>query len=257
MQHQNNAIPAGTSWLLSLWAWFFVSLGTIIFFIVGLFVLFPLSILFENGSGRLPHRLAQFWAKMIYRSIPVWRLETSGLGKIQTGKSYVVVSNHQSLLDILVLLAALPLHFKFIAKRELFWIPFFGWYLWLARYTPLKRGDAESGRACLEKARGWLKRGVSVVFFPEGTRSPDGEIHLFKPGAFKLALEETQDILPLVISGTREAIPKYSWRIEKRAHFFLSVQDPVPVRGGSEKPLEELRDRVYSVIASEFERIRS
>ncbi len=257
MKHQNNAIPAVASWPLSLWAWLFVALGTTIFFFIGLFVLFPLSILFENGSGRLTHRLAQFWAKMIYRTIPVWKLETQGLGKIQAEKTYVVVSNHQSLLDILVLLAVLPLHFKFIAKRELFWIPFFGWYMWLARYLPLKRGDPESGRACLEKARCWLRQGVSMVFFPEGTRSPDGEIHLFKPGAFKLALEETQDILPLVISGTREAIPKYSWRIEKRARFFLSVQDPISVKEWSEKPLEELRGLVYSVITGEFERIRS
>lgn len=257
MKHQNDAIPVGASWLLSLWAWFFVALGTTVFFFIGLLVLLPLSILFEKGSGRLSHRFAQFWARMIYRSIPVWRLKTQGLGKIQAGKTYVVVSNHQSLLDILVLLASLPLHFKFIAKRELFWIPFFGWYLWLARYIPLKRGDAESGRACLEEARRWLRRGVSVVFFPEGTRSPDGEIHLLKPGAFKLALEETNDILPLAISGTREAIPKHSWRIENRANFLLSIQDPILIKEWSGKPLEELRDRVRTVIAGAFEKMRS
>ena len=213
---KDRAIPAVFSLTLSVFAWLFVGLGTSLLFFIGLFIFFPASVILENANGYFPHRISQFWARMIELILPFWEIRVEGLEHIGRPGPYVIVSNHQSLLDILIVLASLPLHFKFIAKSELFWIPFFGWHLWLARYIPLRRGDPESGRVCLAKAREWLRRDVSVLFFPEGTRSCDGEIQEFKPGAFKLAIEEKINILPLVIAGTRDAIPKDSWRIEGR-----------------------------------------
>lgn len=241
---------------ISLAGWIFVGAGTVFLSVTSLVVFWPLSFFFEKASGRLPHGVSRFWARMISAVLPFWDIQVRGLDKIRPGRTYIVVSNHQSLLDILVVVLSLPFHFKFIAKRELFWIPFFGWHLFLAGYIPLKRGDAESGRRCLEKARSWLVRGVSVLFFPEGTRSPDGRIHEFKAGAFKLAQETGVEILPLVIQGTREAIPKHSWVVEKKAVIHLKVLDPVPMKGRA-TDLESIRAGVRSIIMEEFTRLSS
>ena len=257
MKLEKREIPREPSWILSAAAWIFVAVGTTLLSLIGLFIFWPLSLIFQQASGELPHRLSQFWARVICVCLPFWKVRVEGLDKIDKRKTYVVVSNHQSLLDILVSLAGLPIHFKFIAKRQLFWIPFLGWHLWFARYIPLKRGDPESGRACLEKARYWVRRGASVVFFPEGTRSPDGEIHPFKAGAFKLAWEEKVDLLPVVILGTHEAMPKKSWRIEKRAEFLLSIQNAVSTKDRSPDSLEALREGVRLTMIEELRRLRS
>lgn len=244
------------SFVLSSGGWFLVGGVTVLLFLIGFFILWPISVVFERASGRLPHAVSQFWARALIHLVPFWKIRAEGLERIEKGKPYVVVSNHQSMLDILVLLARLPLHFKFIAKRELFWVPFLGWHLALARYIPLRRGDPESGRACLTQARDWLRRRVSVIFFPEGTRSPDGKIHEFKAGAFKLALEEKTNILPLVIAGTREAIPKRSWRIRKQSPLLLRIQEPVSVKGFSIEDLDELRRKVRTQIVGDFEKLK-
>jgi 1-acyl-sn-glycerol-3-phosphate acyltransferase len=256
MSKGNNKLSYFVSLVTSLFGWFLLGLITFSLFMIDLVLFWPISFLFDGASGYLPHRISQLWASLISAVLPYWEIRAAGLERIRRGKAYVVVSNHQSLLDILVVLAKLPLHFKFIAKKELFPVPCLGWHLALAGYIPLKRGDWESGRACLEQARRWLRRGVSVIFFPEGTRSPDGEIHDFKPGAFKLALEEKIDILPLAIYGTREAIPKYSWRIERHTPLQLQVLEPVSVRNLSLKDLVALQQKVRENIVREFHRLK-
>jgi len=241
--------------MVSVFGWLFVGIGTLILVLIGL-VLWPLSLVLERANGHLPHRISKFWAKMITVVLPFWEIHAEGFERIEKNKTYVVISNHQSLLDILLCLAKLPFHFKFIAKRELFWIPFFGWHLWLARYISLNRGDPESGRLCILKARQWLRLGVSVIFFPEGTRSRDGQIHEFKAGAFKVALEEKIDILPVVIAGTRDAIPKNTWLVQKRAPLRLKILPPVSVSGYSLERLEGLRDEIRSQIIREFDKLK-
>lgn len=243
--------------LISLVAWLLIGVGTFVFFMVGLFILWPLSLLFRQREGRFLHAVSQFWARSISSLLPLWDIHVEGLERIGKGKAYVVVSNHQSMLDIMLLLAYLPLHFKFIAKRELFWIPFLGWHLALAQYIPLKRGDSESGKACLAKAGEWLKRGVSVIFFPEGTRSPEGDIHEFKAGAFKVALEGKFDLLPIAIAGTREAIPKYSWRIKRRAPLYFKILEPVSLADSSLDQLDRIRSDTRTKIIKEFQRLKS
>lgn len=242
--------------LISSLGWLIIGVGTFTFSLFSLSVLWPLSFLLKQRDGRLHHALSRVWARAITLLLPFWEIRVEGLEQVQKGKPYVVVCNHQSMLDILIFLARLPLHFKFIAKRELFRIPFFGWHLALARYIPLKRGDPQSGKDCLLKAQEWLQKGISVVFFPEGTRSPDGEIHEFKPGAFKLALEEKCDILPMVIAGTREAIPKYAWQIKRDTLLSLKILDPVSISKSSTTSVDHLRDETRTKIVREFEKLR-
>lgn len=252
MEYVNPASLRKASGLASLAGWSFVATGTIFFSLLGLFVAWPLSLVLEGASGHLPHKVSQFWACTLCRVLPFWDLRVKGLENIEKRKTYVIVGNHQSALDILVVLAGLPLHFKFIAKRELFWIPFFGWHLSLARYIALKRGDPESGRVALEKARMWLKKGVNVLFFPEGTRSLDGKIHDFKAGAFKLGLEEKIDFLPVVIKGTRDAMPKRSFLLQMPIHMSLEILPPVSAQKFSVSDLEQIRDSVRNQMTSKL-----
>lgn len=249
-----KTLSPSASFFQSATAWILVSLITFSLFCIGFFIFWPLSLLFQKASGQLPHAVTQLWARLILRLLPFSKVRVQGFERIQKGKTYVIVSNHQSLLDILIVSAKLPLHFKFIAKRELFWIPFLGWHLYLARYIALRRGDPASGRTCLEKAGYWLKRNVSVLFFPEGTRSPDGEIHPFKAGAFKLAIETRTDILPLVVSGTREAVPKKSWRIKREVPLSLYALEPISVKGMGLNDVDRLRNDVRNKIISQFRR---
>lgn len=253
MNKENNR----TTHVISLAAWCLVITGTFLLSLSSIFVLWPISYFFDRASGYLPHKLSQLWALLISRFLPLWEIQIEGLERIHRDRPYVVVSNHQSLLDILVVLAGLPLHFKFISKQELFWIPFFGWHMFLAGYIPLKRGDRLSGKECLRGARYWLRRGVSVVFFPEGTRSLDGKIHEFKAGAFKLALEEKVNILPLVIVGTREVIPKKSWYVQKRTRLRFQICEPVSTENFSLEDLDRIRIAVRETIRIEFEKVHS
>ncbi len=224
------------SFFLSLVLWSSIAIVCILLTTFG--ILFaPLFYLFDHGRGSFHHQIAHFWGAWSLLPCPFWKIKAEGLGNIDPQKHYVLVSNHQSMLDILVLLAVLPHHFKFLAKKELFSLPFLGWHITLAGYIPVDRKSAESGRRAIHKANHYLSEGISVLFFPEGTRSLDGEIHEFKAGAFKLAQEHHVEVLPVVIDRTYDAIPKNSWMIQKPTTFLVSVGKAVPIPESPSKHL--------------------
>ena len=121
-------------------------------------------------------------------------------------RPYVFVANHSSSADAFAIVR-LPWEMKLIFKRSLLKIPLLGWQLRMAGDVPVVRGDKESARRAMEELRGWLERRVSVFFFPEGTRSPDGALGPFREGAFRLAIEAGVDVLPLAIAGSVRACP--------------------------------------------------
>ena len=254
--NEKNVVPSWLSAPLSLLAWTAAIFFTIFFYLFGLFFVLPFSLLFDRGTRGLIHGVARIWACSIMAVNPVWRLKVEGRENIEPGRNYVLVANHQSLLDILVVLAGLPLHFKFMAKAELFSIPFIGWHMKLAGYIPLDRSSRESGRKAVFAAREWLRKGVSVLFFPEGTRSPDGQLHPFKMGAFKVAQEEKVPILPIVIDGTGEAVPKKSWSLKKKTNFFLLIGRPIRV-DSKDILLEKICGEVREGMAKRLARIRA
>ncbi len=239
--------------ILSIYGWTLVTLSTVFFSLLGL-LLIPVSLLVDRGSRRIIHGVAVFWARLVLVGSVVWKLRVEGEKNIVPGRPYIIVANHQSLLDILVALVALPVHFKFLAKKELFSIPFLGWHLALAGYIPIDRSSPESGKRALLGARKWLRQGVSVLFFPEGTRSLDGQIQEFKPGAFKLAEDESVDILPVVIDGTGQAVPKKSWRLAKPSRFSVSIGKPVSMTG---RAYETKREAIRQEMAARLARIRA
>ena len=167
-----------------------------------------------------------FWACLYLWVMPAWKLRLIGRNNIQPRTQYVIVSNHQSQLDILVAFR-LFFPFKWVSKAEVFRLPFIGWNMYLNRYIRLKRGDKESIQQMMRACEKALAEGCSLYFFPEGTRSPTGRLRPFKPGAFILAQKMEVPILPVVIEGTRAALPKYSLNFHGRHQLRIRVLEAI------------------------------
>jgi 1-acyl-sn-glycerol-3-phosphate acyltransferase len=162
----------------------------------------------------------------------------------------VVVANHQSILDILML-ARLPREMKWVAKESLFKIPWAGWMMRMAGDISIRRGDAESGGDALARAKTYLARGMSVMIFPEGTRSAKGTLLPFKSGAFRLAIDAGVPVLPLAVHGTAHGMPKGGpWVRPCRA--FARILPPVPTAGRSVDDAGKLKEEVRRLIAAEL-----
>lgn len=254
--HKGKPLGFGMALFYSVVMWGGVSVLTIFFALLDIFIVWPLCLLMGDKTRSMIHAVSRIWASGIINWNPLWRLAVSGQANIQKGKNYIIVANHQSLLDILAVAASLPLHFKFLAKRELFYIPFMGWAMGLAGYIPVDRSSHDSGKKAVFRISDLLKRGLSVLLFPEGTRSPDGKIHAFKMGAFKLARENNVEILPIVIEGTGPALPKKSMLLRKRSIFVVSIGKPVSMTESGDSSLDEKKEKVRHEMIARLEKIR-
>jgi 1-acyl-sn-glycerol-3-phosphate acyltransferase len=163
----------------------------------------------------------------------------------------VVVANHQSFLDIFAL-CSIHHEWKWVAKKELFKIPMFGWGFTLTGSISLDRGDTASATAVMAKSRRYLEDGMSVMIFPEGTRSEDGKLLPFKPGAFKLAVETGAPVLPIAVSGSARGMPKGTPWV-RPAKITVRVLEPVPTSGLKGRDVRRLRDDVRERIARALE----
>ena len=201
-----------------------------------------------DPQRRLAHRIGIWWGCTIVRLNPFWRLRVRGREHLHPRRAYVLVSNHQSLADI-VLLYALHRQFKWLAKESLFAIPFLGWNMRLVGYIPLERGQQGSITRSYRRALDWLRHGMSVIVFPEGTRSRTGELGAFKNGAFNLAIQAGVPLLPVVLAGTRDAIPRGSWVFTRLAEATLTVLPAIETTGYTLDQAVALRDRVRSTIS--------
>jgi 1-acyl-sn-glycerol-3-phosphate acyltransferase len=215
--------------LRSLYLWSAVAVLTAVMYVVGL-PLFLLTMPFDRTRA-IGHWYAARWGRSILKLNNRWSAEVLRADRIPSGKPFVVVANHQGMGDIMMAFC-LDLHFKWISKAINFYVPCMGWFMFHAGYIPLVRGRKSSIEKCMARSRHYLEQGVSVLFFPEGTRSKDGEIGAFKAGAFRLALEAGCDILPLAISGTANALPKNSWKFSNEpAAMRLLVGDVISTSG--------------------------
>lgn len=174
----------------------------------------------------------------------------NGLEKIKPKQKYIVVSNHQSHLDISTLMVNLPLQLVFIAKKELFAIPFFGWGIKALGHIAINRDSARSARECILAASQVIKTKakISLVIFPEGTRSPDGRVHEFKQGSFALALATGLPVLPVAITGTYQALPKTSLLV-KPAPVTIQVGEVIVPTPADKHNKERLAQAAYRQIA--------
>ncbi len=196
---------------------------------------------------RLLHRFTCFWASLYIWVFPPWQVEVTGREHIDDAATYVIVSNHQSLVDIL---AAFMLfrHFKWVSKAELFRIPLIGWNMSLNRYIRLKRGHKGSIREMYTACERHLREGSSIFLFPEGTRSETGKMREFKEGAFVLAKRHQVPILPIVINGSKNALPKDSLNFHGTTHVRLDVLPPVLPETFVDTTVEDLKNEIREQI---------
>lgn len=203
----------------------FVLLTAFIFFVVAVLI-WLLTLPFDRRLVLL-HYYSCFWASVYLWTLPGVRTTVEAREKIRRGQTYVIVSNHQSAVDILVAFR-LFVPFKWVSKAENFRIPFIGWNMWLNRYIKLERGSRSGIRRMLETCERTLRRGSSIYIFPEGTRSETDEVGRFRSGAFVLAQKLNLPVLPIAIHGTKDVLPKHSLVLRGRHHVRLQVLDPVP-----------------------------
>jgi len=191
----------------------------------------------------LLHKLTCFWGALYVWLLPFWRLRIEQKQKFATDKTYVVVANHQSQLDILISFCLFR-HFKWVSKAEIFKVPFIGWNMALNRYIRLRRGQPDSVRQMYADCNSTLDSGSSIFMFPEGTRSLRGEPGNFKPGAFIMAKNAGVPILPVAIHGTRDALPKQSMNFHGRQQMVIRVLDEISADEVERCDPKELADKV-------------
>ena len=182
---------------------------------------------------------------------PSWKLHLSGLERVRPDGTYVIVSNHQSLADI-PLIAHLRHDAKWLAKAELLEVPVFGWFMRVSGDIPVERGDRRKAAQSLLKCAHCLRKGCSVVFFPEGTRSRTGEVLPFNDGPFQLAIREGIPVLPLVVEGTGDALPRSTWMFGKSQDIHLRVLEPVTAADWQDSASlrEHVRQRIMDELAT-------
>ena len=224
------------------------------FMVVSSALLFPIALLIWAVTSpfdprkKLLHRFTCFWASIYTWLNPIWRVTLVGRDRLRDDPAAVIVVNHSSFVDILVLFRIF-VHFKFVSKSENFHVPFIGWNMSLNGYIRLKRGDRESVLRMMEACRRAIMRGSSVLMFPEGTRSTTGRMRPFKPGAFELALSTSSPIQPIVIHGSGNALPKRGFVLRGKHSIRVTVLEPIlPEQFGSAS-VEELMGRVRSRMA--------
>ena len=219
-------------------------------------LLFPIALLIWlltapfDPRRRVLHQFTCFWASLYTWLNPAWRVHVIGRANVRPGVAYVMVANHLSFLDILVLFR-LRRHFKWVSKIEMFKIPAIGWNMWLNRYVPLKRGDKQSIANMMQICRERLDEGSSLMIFPEGTRSRDGRLQKFKTGAFQLALETKSPILPIVVSGTSNALPKHGFVLRGRHQIGIRVLPEIPYETFATLSVDELTARMRALYVRE------
>ena len=216
-------------------------------------LLFPIALLIWAATRpfdprlRALHLFTCFWGSLYTWANPAWPVEIEGRARIRRGEAYVMVANHQSLLDILVLFR-LFVHFKWVSKLENFRIPLIGWNMRLNRYIELRRGDRSSVVQMLTQCKETLAAGSSVMIFPEGTRSPDGRLRSFKTGAFVLAKDTGRPILPIVVEGTASALPKRGVVLQGRHRIRITILDEIRPESFASESAEDLALRVQALI---------
>lgn len=238
--------------MLSILYYIFTVIHTTVWCIISVIVL-ALTYPFDK-SRRWVHEISRYMTWVFFGLPPRVRRTIDGLENIDRSKPYVIVLNHTSGVDIIAAYK-IPLNFRWVSKREVFRIPFFGPMLLVHGDIPIERGNAAAAMAkVIHEGKIWLGRGASVAIFPEGTRSKDGEIHRFKAGAFSLAKEAGVEILPVVMTGTASMFR--GWRMNWTNRIRIRVLPAVGVGEAAEMDVKELAQEVQGRMAAALAGLR-
>ncbi len=240
--------------LRSLWIYVFAIVSMPLCFVVSFFiwlVTFPF-----DRRLKVLHAFTCFWASLYTWVAPFWKVLIENRDRIDRKKVYVIVSNHQSMLDILVLYRLFA-HFKWVSKIENFKIPVAGWNMSMNRYIRLRRGKKSSILHMMEDGRKMLISGSSLMIFPEGTRSVTGNIGRFHEGAFRLAKDTQKPILPVVLDGTGNALPKHGFFMKGKHCMIVRILDEIPPDFFADMTARELMDYTRDLMIKELRNMRN
>jgi 1-acyl-sn-glycerol-3-phosphate acyltransferase len=199
--------------------------------------------------GKLGYSISRYWARAILKLAGI-RLKVQGLERLDSTRQYIFIANHQSYLDIPALVQALPtFQLRWIAKKEILWVPLFGWVLWTTKHIIVDRSNLSKAMISLRMARERIEKGISVVVFPEGTRSRNGKLLPFKRGGFLLAIKTQTPIVPVTINGSGTILPREDWRV-RSGEIEIVVSDPVPIDQVRAENLKPLLTRVRADMES-------
>ncbi len=229
------------------WVFFAATLPPL--FVVAL-VIFVVTLPFDRRRVVL-HLYTCAWCSFYVYANPLWRVRFEGRARLPWRGAAVLVANHLSLVDILVL-SGLYRPFRWVSKSSIFRVPFIGWNMTLNGYVPVTRGATDSVRRMLHRCRGLLARGIPILLFPEGTRSADGALQHFKEGAFRLAMDAGVPVIPVALSGTFETLPKHGLVLRKRMDAVVRVLEPI--HPADHPGPGALRDAAREAIARALER---
>ncbi|TAL35957.1 MAG: 1-acyl-sn-glycerol-3-phosphate acyltransferase [Spirochaetes bacterium] len=228
------------AWILS-WA----ALATLLVF-------FPIILVsMISRTGNLAFSISKIWARLML-AVCFVRAEIVHRERIEPGRSYIIISNHQSLFDILALVTTLGVQFRWVIKRELLRIPLFGYALYAARNIFIDRGNSAKAIASINRGLSRLPAGASVMVFAEGTRSPDGAIHDFKKGGFVMAVTRHIPILPVTVNGSRRVLAKGSTAV-RPGSIRVVVGEPIDTSAYREEIIPELIARTKETVTANFD----
>ncbi len=231
-------------------------------FLRGIFLIFSAVILIAilgvpaliscllDRSGRWPSFFQRLWVRGLL-SVNGVRLRVHAARNLNERQSYIFISNHVSILDIPAMISAFPFPVRFVAKKSLIWFPIFGWFLHLSGHILVDRESAQSALRSLKKGAALLAKGISIIIFAEGTRSPDGEVKEFKKGAFLLARHSRAPVVPVSICGTFEMLPKKGWCFWP-GKIGIFTADPISTRDLSPQQWNGLGERVRDTIVQNY-----
>ena len=233
----------------TIFVWSSIVVATLVLGVLALFT-FPF-----DRKGRVIHRYARLWGRTALVANRV-SVKVEGIGNARGEGPYIFMSNHQGSYDIFALLGHLPFQFKWLAKKELFAIPFFGWTMAAAGYVSIDREGSRKTVGAMNQAAQRIRDGMSVVIFPEGSRSPDGAIQPFKKGGFTLAIKSKVPIVPIAISGSRDIMPK--GRLSATSgEIRIRIDHPIETHSCSMKDRNALMEKVRMKILRNFALISS
>jgi 1-acyl-sn-glycerol-3-phosphate acyltransferase len=201
---------------------------------------------FVDRTGHRAHRWAQRWARFIIGTTGV-TVELTGAGLPPGDESCIFVANHSSFYDIPILFTAVPRQLRIMAKAALAYVPFIGWHLLRAGHVLVNR--ANPGAGILKRMQRMTGQNASLIFFPEGSRTRDGQVRAFKGGVFLLAIESRLPVVPLTVVGSRVVMPRGRLMV-RRAPVRVVVHEPISMANLSRKDARELAARVQAIVAS-------
>jgi 1-acyl-sn-glycerol-3-phosphate acyltransferase len=237
----------------SVFVWFIAVCFLVILFPITFFIW--LLVLPFDPNRNVTHRLIIYQSIVLSQILPIWKIHVDGIEKIDRKQTYVFIANHQSILDIL-LLNNLRCDYKWISKIENLKMPILGWYLWMADYITVNRGNEESKVVMLDKSLKCLKAGISIMIFPEGTRSVDRNLGFFKRGAFQLASQAHVPLLPILIDGTTDILPKHGLVLGSGYEIHIRVLDPVLPESFKNTDPDKIAADVNKLMTEELKKLR-